>query len=265
MLYGAMNFPVRPLLEEVESVGRLGFDYLEVAMDPPQGHHSVIRKMERDLMTALDRWKLGVVCHLPTFISSADLTEGLRCASVDEALASLEVAARLQTLKVVLHPGGISGLGRFVMDRVKENAVKSLEAIVGKAHELGLCLCLENMFPKGHWLVHPDDFLEILERFPSLYLTFDTGHAHMADSTDGMALEFIEKFDHRIGHVHASDNFGMEDNHLPVGAGTIDFQALVKALKAKGYNDTMTLEVFSKDRDYLRISRQKIEEMFSKE
>jgi sugar phosphate isomerase/epimerase len=234
-------------------------------MDPPHGHHSVIRKMESDLMKALERRKLSVVCHLPTFISSADLTEGLRRASLDEVFASLEVAARLQTLKVVLHPGHISGLGRFVMDKVKENAVKSLDAIVEKAHELGLCLCLENMFPKGHWLVRPDDFLELLDRFPSLYLTFDTGHAHMADSTDGMALDFIKKFSDRIGHVHASDNFGMEDNHLPLGAGTIDFQALVKALKAKGYNDTMTLEVFSRDRDYLRISRQKIEEMFSKE
>ena len=265
MLYGAMNFPVRPLLEEVESVGKLGFDYLEVAMDPPQGHYSVIRRIESVLMRALEQRKLSVVCHLPTFISSADLTEGLRCASLDEIFASLEVAARLQTLKVVLHPGNISGLGRFVMDKVKENALKSLEAVVAKAHELGLCLCLENMFPKGHWLVKPDDFIELLDRFPSLYLTFDTGHAHMADSTDRMALEFIEKFSHRIGHVHASDNFGMEDNHLPVGAGTIDFHALVKALKRKGYNDTMTLEVFSKDRDYLKISRQKIEEMFARE
>jgi len=80
------------------------------------------------------------------------------------------------------------------------------------------------MFPKGHWLVHPDDFLELLDRFPSLYLTFDTRHAHMADSTDRMALEFIEKLSQRIGHVHTSDNFGVEDSHLPVGAGSVDFK-----------------------------------------
>jgi len=265
MLYGAMNFPVRPLLEEVESVGKLGFDYLELAMDPPHGHYSVLRRIESDLRKALDQRNLGIVCHLPTFISSADLTEGLRCASLNEILASLDVAAELQTLKVVLHPGYISGLGRFVMDEVKANGMKSLDVIVGKAHELGLWLCLENMFPRGHWLVHPEDFVEVLDKFPSLYLTLDTGHAHMADAADRMTLEFIEKFGHRIGHIHANDNFGMEDNHLPIGAGTIDFQALVKGLKAKGYDDTMTLEVFSKDRDYLKISRQKIEAMFAKE
>ena len=262
MLFGATNFPVRPLLEEVESVAKLGFDYLEVAMDPPYGHHSVIRRIESDLMKALEQRKLGVVCHLPTFISSADLTEGLRCASLNEIFASLEAAAKLQTLKVVLHPGYISGLGRFVMDKVKENNMRSLEAIVAKAHELGLWLCLENMFPKGHWLIYPEDFVEVLDKFPSLYLTLDTGHAHMADASDRMTLEFIEKFGHRIGHIHANDNFGTEDNHLPIGAGTIDFQAVVKALRAKGYDDTMTLEVFSKDRDYVKITRQKIEVMF---
>ena len=37
MLYGAMNFPVRPFLDELEIFSSLGFDYLELAMDPPWG------------------------------------------------------------------------------------------------------------------------------------------------------------------------------------------------------------------------------------
>ncbi len=265
MLFGAMNFPVRPLLEEVDSVAKLGFDYMEIAMDPPQAHYTVIRRIEGDLMKALQQRNLSIICHLPTFISSADLTESLRYAALQEIFASLEVAAELQSLKVVLHPGSVSGLGRFVLDRVKENTMKSLEAIVEKAHKLGLCLCLENMFPRGHWMVNPSDFVEVFDRFPSLCLTFDTGHAHMADGSGKTATTFIETFGGRIGHIHASDNFGKEDDHLPIGAGTIDFQPMVKALKRKGYDDTMTLEVFSRDRDYVRISRQKVEEMFSRE
>jgi sugar phosphate isomerase/epimerase len=265
MLYGAMNFPVRPLLEEVEAVARSGFDYLEIAMDPPQAHYSTIKQMEDDLMKALDSFNLGVVCHLPTFVSTADLTEGLREASLKEILSSLEVAADLQTLKVVLHPSYISGLGGFVMGKVKDNAMKSLEVIVGKAHELGLCLCMENMFPRGHWLVNPEDFAEPFEKFPSLYLTLDTGHAHIADPAGQVSLAFIQRFAGRIGHIHASDNFGKEDIHLPVGAGTVDFQAIVRALKSTGYNDTVTLEVFSGDRDYLKISKEKIAAMFGKE
>ena len=61
----------------------------------------------------------------------------------------------------------------------------------------------------------------------------------------------------RIAHVHASDNFGKEDNHLPIGAGTVDFQKIVKGLINIGYDQTVTFEIFSRDRDYLRISREK--------
>ena len=34
MLYGAMNFPIKPILDEIEDIAALGFDYLEMAMDP---------------------------------------------------------------------------------------------------------------------------------------------------------------------------------------------------------------------------------------
>ena len=40
MQFGAMNFPVTPVLDEIETFARLGFDYLELAMDPPMAHHS---------------------------------------------------------------------------------------------------------------------------------------------------------------------------------------------------------------------------------
>jgi hypothetical protein len=39
MRFGAMNFPVVPVLDEIETFARLGFDYLELAMDPPMAHH----------------------------------------------------------------------------------------------------------------------------------------------------------------------------------------------------------------------------------
>jgi hypothetical protein len=36
MKYGAMNFPIKPLLKEIEEIGELGFDYVELTMDPPE-------------------------------------------------------------------------------------------------------------------------------------------------------------------------------------------------------------------------------------
>ena len=58
MLYGAMNFPVKPILEELEAISELGFDYLELTMDPPQAHYSIIRRQKKRLLKALDRNKI---------------------------------------------------------------------------------------------------------------------------------------------------------------------------------------------------------------
>ena len=265
MLYGAMNFPVRPVLDELAILSDLGFDYLELAMDPPQAHYRVISEKKAELLKALDRHNMQLVCHLPTFVSTADLTDRLRDASLAEVLDSLDTAAELKPLKVVVHPSTVRGLSVFVMEQVKEYLLKSLELIVEKADHLGICLCIENMFPQYYSLVNAEDFVEVFERFPTLRLTLDTGHGQIGSAGRKRTVEFIERFADRIYHVHASDNFGKADDHLPIGAGVIDFHEVVKALKVSGYDETVTFEVFSRDRDYLRLSRDKFSEMMKEQ
>ncbi|MCP4664909.1 MAG: sugar phosphate isomerase/epimerase, partial [Deltaproteobacteria bacterium] len=220
MLYGAMNSPVRPLIPELEEIHMLGFDYLELTMDPPQAHHGTIRPQKKKLLKALKDFNMGLICHLPSFVSTADLTESIREASIKEVLASLEVAADLRPLKVVLHPSFIIGLGVLVMDQSRQYAITSLEAIVEKADRLGLCLCLENMFPQSNALVDAGDFMEIFDRFPGLKMTLDIGHANIGSRGGERTLGFLERCQDRIEHVHVSDNLGKEDIHLPVGAGS---------------------------------------------
>jgi len=261
MLYGAMNFPVLPVLKEIETISGLGFDYVELTMDPPQAHYSMLQEKKEEILRALDGKGMALVCHLPTFVSTADLTDSLRETSLKEVIHSLEVAAQLGAMKVVLHPSFIGGLGVFVMDRARVYAMKALDIITEKAEDLGLCLCIENMFPRSNFLVEPEDFVEIFKSFPNLKMTLDPGHANIEGRGEKRALEFIRRFPDRIHHIHANDNFGKEDNHLPIGAGIIDFPKIVKALKEIGYDGTVTLEVFSRDREYLRISREKFAKM----
>jgi len=253
-----MNFPVKPFMSELELIVELGFDYLELTMDPPQAHHSLIREHAARLVKSLQRYHMGLVCHLPSFLSIADLTKSIRDASVKEMTDSLVVASEVGAIKVVVHPWYITGLGALVADQAKQYGLEGMEAIVEKADELGLTLCLENMFQEAGSLVDPDDFVEVLERFPTLKLTLDVGHAHIGRNRKYRSLEFIEKFSDRICHIHASDNSGKEDSHLPIGAGNIDFRKIVKALKKIGYDQTMTLEVFSRDKGYLKNSRDKL-------
>ena len=262
MLYGAMNFPVKPVLEELESLALLGFDFLELAMDPPAAHYAAVRDQKTELLAALDRHKMQLVCHLPTFVSLADLTDSIRQASLAEVLKAIETAASLAAEKVVAHPAAISGMGVFAFELARQHAYESLAAIVSKATELGVRLCLENMFPRSRFGVEFDEYKDIFNRFPTLKLTLDTGHAQIGSPRGKRIMRFIEAFADRIGHIHVSDNFGKEDNHLPIGSGNIKFAKILTALKKTGYDGTVTFEVFAPDREYLRLSRQKFDRIW---
>jgi sugar phosphate isomerase/epimerase len=263
MLYGAMNFPVMPILRELETISQLGFDYFELTMDPPQAHHSIIREIKSQLLHRLDRLNMKLVCHLPSFLSIADLTDGIREASVREMIASLEVAAELRPLKVVIHPGYVTGIGVHVADLARRHAMTSLEKIVSRADKLGLPLCIENMFVRTRSLAEPTEFEELFAVLPTLKLTLDMGHAHIESRHTNRNLDFIRRFPDRLAHLHVSDNFGKDDNHLPVGAGTVDFRKIVTELKGIEYDKTATLEVFSRDKEYLRRSREKFAELMA--
>ncbi len=263
MLYGAMNFPIRPVMEEIEALGALGFDYLELTMDPPRAHYSTIRELESEIKQALDRLGMGIVAHLPSFLFTADLTESIRRASVEEMIGCIETAAGLGAEKAVLHPSYILGLGRLVPDLSREYALESLSVMTEAAESAGVKLCIENMFPRAESRVEPDDFEEVFDRFPSLGFTLDVGHANIGGSGSRRCLAFIRRYPDRIEHVHMSDNFGKDDNHLPIGAGTVDFSKIVKALRNIGYDKTMTLEVFSRNRQYLKMSRDILADMIA--
>ena len=47
MMYGAMNFPIKPILDEIEEIAALGFDYLEFSL---VGSH-MLKKSHRDLFS----------------------------------------------------------------------------------------------------------------------------------------------------------------------------------------------------------------------
>lgn len=263
MRFGAMNFPVRPILEEINAIGALGIDYMELAMDPPQAHYHDLRRQKRAIRNKLDAKGLGLVCHLPTFVYTADLTESIRRASLEEVLNSLETAAELEAGKVVLHPSYIGGLAVFVLEQAKTLAMDAFDRVARRALTLGMTVCVENMFPRCQAFVEPDDFKSVFEAFAQFKLAFDIGHAHMDDPTGNRITGFLRCFGDRLAHVHISDNHGRQDDHLPVGRGGIDYPSFVKDLCQIGYDGTLTLEIFSQNRQDLVESRQKLERMFS--
>lgn len=264
MFYGAMNFPVLPVLGEIHTFAELGFNYLELAMDQPEAHYSNISANLTAITNTLQDHAMGIICHMPTFVSSADLTESIRKASVTEMKRSLSVAAKLGAEKVVLHPPMISGMGAFVPDRARTYAFEFLSEMVELSEALRVTICLENMMPRNNFGVEPAELDTIFRRFPSLQFTFDTGHANLGENGKVRFQELVKQFGERIGHVHLSDNRGVYDEHLPLGSGNIDFKRLADDLQSLKYKGTVTFEVFDDDRKMLVESREYWKKLVSK-
>jgi sugar phosphate isomerase/epimerase len=256
--FGAMNFPVSPILDEIEAIAAAGMDYLELAMDPPQAHFSRVSADRRNIRKALERYKLGLVCHLPTFVQTADLAEGIRQASIAETLGALETAAELAAETVVLHPSFLSGMAVHVADQAHALAMDSLERFVARARQLGLVMGIENMIPGTSLFVEPEAFQTLFTAFASLHLVLDIGHAFIGDRSGARITAFIDRFEERLIHVHASDNHGGMDEHLCIGYGHINFKPVMQRLSRIGYDRTITLEVFDSDRSTLARSRQRL-------
>lgn len=261
--FGAMNSPLLPVLSEIETIGGMGFDYLELTLDPPHAHYSQVLRQKAEIRDALDRWNMALVCHLPTFVYTADLTESIRQASLTEMRRSLDTAAELGMDKAVLHPPYLMGLARMVKDLAMGHVMNSLTTITAHAADAGITLCLENMPPQAGGFMTPDDFAIVFQRFPSLKMTLDVGHAHIGDPNGRRSLDFIDRFGDRIDHLHISDNAGKCDDHQPLGKGTAPLRWIAAALNRITYSGTATFEIFTERRKDMAESRERFQRMIN--
>jgi len=259
MEYGAMNHPIYPLLDQIPGFARMGFDYLELTLDAPCAHYSVVRQQSGQIRRTLEEHGMGLVCHLPTFVFTADLTPAIRAASVEEMTQSVTIAAELGAEKAVLHPGILTGLGHLAKNLCFKYGMESLQTIAQSAHTHGIKLCAENMPPFFGMFYEPEAFTSLFQTFPQFGLTLDTGHANIQlgeNPRPERLSEFVQHFSRELCHLHVSDNQGSSDDHFPLGKGNIDFSSLVSRLKAVGYDKTVTLEIFSQDPKDLATSRE---------
>ena len=158
-------------------------------------------------------------------IASSDLS--VRRRSIDAVKTSLRRAVEFEALNVVVHPGTRDS-GATVDEAFQANCDSILE-IWDYSCSLGQHMSVENDIPHhGGLLVLPDDFRRFFSlggvRMP---LLLDVGHANMSKSLRA----FIEQMSSDFAELHVHDNNGLEDQHLAMGGGNVDF-GLLKPLFA---------------------------------
>ncbi len=165
--------------------------------------------------------------------------------TVEEAQASLahclEVCSELGARVMVVHPVHCSPLRRpdaTPEAQRLEQDLRILEPVCTRARELGLEIALEN----GATLVDMGYLLRLGQALggPHVGYCIDTGHANLGDLGAARAVAMAGP---RLYTTHLQDNHGLSDEHLPPGAGAIDWTAVFAALKAAGYARPLMLEL----------------------
>ncbi len=256
MKLGAMNSPGREVVEQLNFFAREGFDFAELAIEAPEATPELLRRKKEELMDVIESHSLELVAHLPWYFEIAHPYARVRDAYLQEVGSALDVAATLDAKLACMH---LHRLPRFFRDRALELHIQALRRALERAEDTGIKLCIENSdlrtLPAEH-------IAAILEELPELGLVLDVGHAHIGLTLDEV-LGFVRPFRKRIEHMHIHDNNLNEDLHLPVGAGSIEWERLIPELKSI-YDGRITLEVHSRYPDYLLLSREMLIKLWEK-
>ena len=255
MLIGAMNHPGHPVVEEIEWLAAMNLDFLDLTLEPPRA--AVWNLNLPAIRAALDKHGLKVVGHTAYYLPFASPFESLRQAAIEEAKRCLEAFATIGVAWMNVHPDRYAPLHE--RDYLVQRNLQTLNELLAAGRDLGVGLMIENL--PGEFSTAPL-LRQILDPLPELGLHLDIGHANL-NVTANTADELIAAFASRLRHVHLHDNKGgAADLHLPLGCGNIDIRRHVRALKASGYDGTITLEVFTSDSFYLAHSRDVLRRMW---
>ena len=253
MIIGAMNNPARDVVAEIRNFARLGLEFVDLTLEPPAA--ATWRVDLRAIAAVLEDTGLTAVGHTAFYLPIGSPFDSLRDAAREELRRAFAAFAELRVAWVNIHADGHAPLheSAFIMQRNLE----SLRVLVEDARAAGVGLMLENTPGRFNTA---DALGMMLDALPGLGLHLDIGHCQLQTEVN-TADEILRRYAPRLKHVHMHDNKGgWGDLHLPLGCGTLDSRAYVRALRRYGYDGTITLEVFTNDPHYMVYSRDKIRE-----
>ena len=247
----------RSILDILPLIHDTGVSGVEIGTPPhhfdPSQHDQV-----RTVRQSLDDLGLAAISIHAPFGASHDLAHPdpvRRRSGVDAVITAAAAIKRLGGSLVIVHPSDLERHGHDVDARLACSA-SSLTALAESCRQEGLTLAVESPLPH---LVggHPDEFRWLLDRMDgTVRVCLDTGHTFLG----GQWHAFLGIADGRLAHIHANDNHGHRDDHLPPGDGRIDWAEIARSLGAVDFSGWIILELHCSTGEPGRYFRRAVEQ-----
>jgi len=206
----------------------------------PEAEFKNIRKIADDLGVRIPQM------HGPMFNICGDgdaVEKGLA-----ETIRFIGWGAILGVKFFVFHPGSLpSGESGDALDTVRKRNAEVIHRLAEEAAKYGMIIAVENTMDslkdgRRTFGATVPDLLWILENVgaENVGICWDTGHAHVQQLDQMKSITSLGK---HIVATHIADNDTTRDQHLLPFEGSIDWQAVVRALKQIGFEGGFNLEV----------------------
>jgi sugar phosphate isomerase/epimerase len=245
---GMMNDPAVDPVLEAQWAAEHGFDFIDLTLEGPAAR---VEDLDvAGLGEVLRATGLGIVGHTAWYLPFGSPVPQVRAGAVASVEATFEPLARLGATYVNVHVD--RGIHAFDYDSTLGWNAESFGRLSELAEPFGLTVIVENVVNNYNTA---KAFRTLLGAHPALRLHLDIAHANVKGEK---TAEFLKVHADKLVHVHVSDNKRVNDDHLPLGVGAIDWPEQLGLLKASGYDGTITVEVFTPDRAYVVDSAERV-------
>ncbi|MBL8866276.1 MAG: sugar phosphate isomerase/epimerase [Planctomycetia bacterium] len=241
--------------ETCKRLAEIGYRGVEIMADVPHAWPAYLLPEQKDgIREALKKHRLKI-SNINAFMMHAiddprqkywhpswiEPDVNYRRIRIEHTKKALTLAKELGAPCITTEPGGPLE-GRPWKECLKL-FVEMLKPVVEHAEKVGVPLLVE---PEPDLLIETaDQYLEFADYFqtPFLGLNFDIGHFYCVKDDPAAT---VHKLAPLIRHVHLEDIAATRvHHHLIPGEGVIDFGATLKALDDVGYQDWVTIELYT--------------------
>ena len=165
---------------------------------------------------------------------------------------AVEAAIRMNNRQLVVHGDDyrIPAGEEYDAEKAMREMYELWAPLVEKANAKGVAIAFETVFEddrkpgvKNRFTSRLEELKGLIERFDSPLVTccWDTGHARLAFTNEGMA-DAMRALGSHITCTHIHDNYYNKDLHVMPFSGDIDWKTVMTTMKEIGYAGNLTYE-----------------------
>ncbi|MDA8306197.1 MAG: sugar phosphate isomerase/epimerase [Deltaproteobacteria bacterium] len=239
------------LLETIRLLAETGYRGIEIMADVPHAYPPNLGPSEvGEIRSALERYRMEI-SNVSSFMLRAigdiyhpswiEADPELRNKRIEHTINSIELAHSLGAQTISTGPGGpLDGMEPERAIKLFRDGLRQIEAIAGKKNVRVL------IEPEPELMIENGaQFKEFCKELdPEIFgLNFDIGHFFCVG--EDPAAMIVELKDY-IGHFHIEDiGLSRVHHHLLLGDGALDFAGIFDAMERIGYNDFVTVELYT--------------------